>query len=852
MMATPEADTGRGRVPMYPNLENLRKFIVSKPPREGYDALHGPVAKYKAKSVSAILSELIQQYGPDRERLVEYFDGKQWTQLDDTTAVDDLETDCASFRIVFTESKTVFDSIAFINPGTNKPKKMHTVSDFGNQFILRIPQSEALNKFREMCVTKADSTAPTKFMVVLPTGCGKTLVVALAPFWADASKCLVVTPNKTIRDQVHNALQNFYQDKHPIGRTGKVRAQVGTWECNAQVPTSADLIVTNIQALRSNKRKSGTLDDDGDGSPLLVLTDQAQQLIETFKPNLLIIDEGHHSTADSWNVVGEAVKKQSPAYITLMLTATPERQDGQKYDLKSKEHYYLLKRKKAVVEKYIKSTKTIAIDVDEQTKYSDNTDFQRAIITRAVKELKDLRKSLIDEPVRMLVTTKTKKLADKLAEFINRLSKTHTWGLNAETIHGGKKTLNHQALKRFSCRRNDGAGLMIDIGVQCAMLGEGYDNPMIAISVFVAPCHAVSKLAQTHGRAVRRPPYYSDKPGAPVRTMEAILIYPGSQKFQEIVDQYMDGEDETSKYLFPEEADHWKTFKTAHQQISRMLSAKAADYLLKHFKEYHSKYESIREDHGWDPIPAEYVADLIFDGREFSATDVIDFRIIDLGCGRDGLFEIQAATNAGNRDSDGKLEVLAVDVVELEIAEKLTDQGASNGDAAAAGVDSKHTRFVCETIARNYANLDAKLDGEAASFDSYGKFDAAVFCLSFMSKDALSGGLVAAAKLIKPGGSIYVVLDLSKFGIPPQMDLKATKEILELWTGNFTHRTGFEVNNYHVHSTTGPAFVYMQLKNIKSDDVEGLEDKLKEVTLSSLRKYVEPRNETASSGESTC
>jgi hypothetical protein len=45
---------------------------------------------------------------------------------------------------------------------------------------------------------------------------------------------------------------------------------------------------------------------------------------------------------------------------------------------------------------------------------------------------------------------------------------------------------------------------MIDICVQCKLLGEGYDNHWIAVSVFVAPAKSVMPLSKIHGRVVRK------------------------------------------------------------------------------------------------------------------------------------------------------------------------------------------------------------------------------------------------------------------------------------------------------------------------------------------------------------
>lgn len=56
-------------------------------------------------------------------------------------------------------------------------------------------------------------------------------------------------------------------------------------------------------------------------------------------------------------------------------------------------------------------------------------------------------------------------------------------------------------------------------------LGEGYNNPYIAISVFIHPPISVSRLSQYHGRAVRKLPVSAGLKKHP-RAMEAYLFYP--------------------------------------------------------------------------------------------------------------------------------------------------------------------------------------------------------------------------------------------------------------------------------------------------------------------------------------
>lgn len=247
--------------------------------------------------------------------------------------------------------------------------------------------------------------------------------------------------------------------------------------------------------------------------------------------------------------------------------------------------------------------------------------------------------------------------------------------------------------------------------------------------------------------------------------------------------------------------------------------------LQKKFFEYHEKYEEKRA--GWKPIPAEELAQMIYGIHIGSTNDEKNLHIIDFGCGDVGLFECALAQLLETRDAKGLINVLALDVVPLSCADALTASGSKPKD----GLDDKHTTFVLETHAGDYTSIADKEKYQQS-------FDVGVFCLSFMMSDALEFGLVTASLVVKPAGTIYVVLDPWKFGINANM--KAEYQIKELkeWCVEFTARTGFQVTNYWVKGS--PRFVYLQLRNVGLDEHDGIKTKLSGVTLKSIKDIPAP------------
>ena len=163
--------------------------------------------------------------------------------------------------------------------------------------------------------------------------------------------------------------------------------------------------------------------------------------------------------------------------------------------------------------------------------------------------------------------------------------------------------------KQFECKdRVDG---LVDVVVQCQMLGEGYDNPYIAVSTFIAPALNVSTLAQYHGRAIRR--NYDLNHDTYPQSLVSWMFYPNEPRVQEIVDEYKNcvDEEEIHTNVFSEQV--YKDLKTAHGILAKKSSAEFVKELgdRQKFDAYHEKYADKRLK--WNPIPAERVAERLYE-----------------------------------------------------------------------------------------------------------------------------------------------------------------------------------------------------------------------------------------------
>lgn len=269
--------------------------------------------------------------------------------------------------------------------------------------------------------------------------------------------------------------------------------------------------------------------------------------------------------------------------------------------------------------------------------------------------------------------------------------------------------------------------------------------------------------------------------------------------------------------------------------MGQMSTEEIVVELRNNFHEYHEKYAERREGSGddgpWKPIPAEEVADILY-VTLINDLNNCDVRVIDFGCGLDGLFESKLAENVKARDANGGVLVMALDVVPLLHAKALTDAGAMPED----GLDNKHTSYTCKSIACDYTQVTKNPD-----FRKEGKFDAGVFCLALMANDALGRGLLTAAEVVKPTGAIYIVENTWKLGINPTWGKEATEQAILKWSAALKKRTGFQVQQYWVKGN--PKCVYLQLTNVGLNEMAKLSSKLEGISFKNLIDLQPPDSE---------
>jgi superfamily II DNA or RNA helicase len=177
-----------------------------------------------------------------------------------------------------------------------------------NNQRLRIPQRDGWVAIRDHF---AQPNAAREVGIVLPVGCGKSGLITLTPFAVQARRVLVIAPGRKIRGQLGNDIRansptNFYERFGVLANEEFPEAViVESGRVNLDDIRHCDVAVANIHQVAGEENR--WLDN-----------------LEADFFDLIVVDEAHHNTAESW----QQVKRRFPAARIVNFSATPTRADG--------------------------------------------------------------------------------------------------------------------------------------------------------------------------------------------------------------------------------------------------------------------------------------------------------------------------------------------------------------------------------------------------------------------------------------------------------------------------------------------------------------------------------------------
>lgn len=366
----------------------------------------------------------------------------------------------------------------------------------GNEY-LREPQIEAYYKIESYfnCQSKVRKEA----LIILPTGTGKTGVMAIAPYAVSKKRVLVITPQTVIANTVMGSLdssdyKNFWYASGVIDSIDDLPAVVHYEKhVTKGVLELADIIVINIHKLQER------------------LDNSLLKRVPSDFFDFIIIDEAHHSEAYTWQRTIEFFKE---AHV-LKLTGTPFRSDG--VQIKGDEIYkYTLS--KAMANGYVKSLekfnyipdkmiftlegkpKTYTLDEIKKLKIKDNEWISKKVALSTESNLGVIRKSIEKMQIKRTNTGNPHKIvavACSIEHAIQLKTLYEQEGLNVALVHS---EMNKDILKEeFSKIENH----KVEVVINVALLGEGYDHKFLSIAAIFRPFRSDLPYQQFIGRVLR-------------------------------------------------------------------------------------------------------------------------------------------------------------------------------------------------------------------------------------------------------------------------------------------------------------------------------------------------------------
>jgi excisionase family DNA binding protein len=358
--------------------------------------------------------------------------------------------------------------------------------------LLREPQRDAHRAVREHFAKPNDPA-----IIVIPVGCGKTGIIATLPFGIAQGRVLVITPNLTIRKGVTDALDISSRECFWAQTRVLSDFTAGPWAAVLDGPTAnihdcieSQFVVTNIQQLAS----------------------QADRWLPQFPPDffdMILVDEGHHAAAASW----QKVFRRFPNAKIVSMTATPFRADA--LPLQG-EVIYKYPFARAMVNGFIKNIQSRSIAPDElYFTYRDDVRKHTLDEVLVLREEQWFRHGVALSPEcnRHIVEASIQRCEAMRADtgiqhqiIAAACSIDHArqvralyeeCGYRAAEIHSDMDADDRDAvLERLRLGQ-------LDCIIQVQMLGEGFDHPRLSIAAIFRPFRSLAPYIQFVGRVMR-------------------------------------------------------------------------------------------------------------------------------------------------------------------------------------------------------------------------------------------------------------------------------------------------------------------------------------------------------------
>ncbi|RMT66857.1 hypothetical protein ALP29_00106 [Pseudomonas syringae pv. avii] len=361
---------------------------------------------------------------------------------------------------------------------------------------LRTPQIEAYMKAQEH-FANSDEDA----LIVLPTGTGKSGLISIVPFGLAQGRVLIITPNLVTKQSIRKT-QELLEDNFWINFDVIFSADDLPVICEYSSKTlsssleQSHFVYSNIQQVHSER--AGCL---------------TKRVASDFF-DLIIIDEGHHAPAETWQQTLSHFVKAKKIFIT----GTPFRGDKQEVPGKlihetplsevMRDRYVKWLRKETVNAHELYFTLAdqpgARLSKDEVLALRDKEWLERSValspecsmdvIERSIANLNELRKVSPNVPHKILA------VGCSISHAVDLQTWYQSKNLTTEIVHSDMEQSDldaaFRAIDNHEC----------DVVISVNMLMEGYDHRYLTVLALFRPYRSLNAFAQIVGRVLRAIP----------------------------------------------------------------------------------------------------------------------------------------------------------------------------------------------------------------------------------------------------------------------------------------------------------------------------------------------------------
>ena len=304
-------------------------------------------------------------------------------------------------------------------------------------------------------------------LVVAPTGAGKTIMLsALVGKRRGVSKDVLILQH---RDELVSQNSTKFQRVNPELSASYVNASQKDW--------GGDAVFAMVQTLSRHNN-----------------------LEQMPKVDLIVVDEAHHTVADTYQRIINAAKKANEGVQVVGFTATPNRGDKKGLRDVFTNCSHQIEIATLIREGFLVPPKTFVVDVGVQDELRDvrktASDFDMADVEKIMNR-RAINKRVVEEWLDKAGDRKTivfcstiRHAEDVCEEFVRQ-------GVIAHVVTGNTPSDEREEIL------HDLAHGETQVVVNVAVLTEGFDAPPVSCVVLTRPCSYKSTMVQMIGRGLR-------------------------------------------------------------------------------------------------------------------------------------------------------------------------------------------------------------------------------------------------------------------------------------------------------------------------------------------------------------